>query len=138
MKKKMNKKGFTLVELLAVVVILLAISVIAVSSISAAIERQKEKQEQATVDYLKTYAELYFDDYKNTAIQSSTNKACVVVTDLKTKYTLDDSSLKDKNDNTYSGCVQLNSSGTLEVKKDADDGSFYYTCQNYACVKENS
>ena len=35
--KKLNKKGFTLVELLAVVVILLAISVIAVSSISAAI-----------------------------------------------------------------------------------------------------
>ena len=41
---KLNKKGFTLIELLAVVVILLAITVIAVSSISAAIERNKVKQ----------------------------------------------------------------------------------------------
>ena len=40
---KLNKKGFTLIDLLAVVVILLAISVMAISSISAAIERNKVK-----------------------------------------------------------------------------------------------
>ena len=42
-KKKNNKKGFTLVELLAVIVILLAISVIAIPSISAGIERRAER-----------------------------------------------------------------------------------------------
>ena len=46
MKNKMNNKGCTLIELLAVVVILLAISVIAISSISAAIERNKGKQNE--------------------------------------------------------------------------------------------
>ena len=56
---KNNKKGFTLVELLAVVVLLLAISVMAVSSISAAIERNKNKQNEAKKKMLANYAELY-------------------------------------------------------------------------------
>ena len=45
MKKKLNKKGFTLIELLAVIVLMLAISTIAITSISAAIERNKTKQD---------------------------------------------------------------------------------------------
>ena len=65
--KKLNKKGFTLIELLAVVVILLAISVIAVSSISAAIERNKDKQNDAKKEVLISYAKLYYDQYKNDA-----------------------------------------------------------------------
>ena len=62
---KLNKKGFTLVELLAVVVILLAISVIAVSSISAAIERNKEKQNNAKIEVIISYAKLYYEEHKN-------------------------------------------------------------------------
>lgn len=63
---KLNKKGFTLIELLAVVVILLVISVIAISSISAAIERSKNKQDQAKIDLIISYGSLYFDSHKNT------------------------------------------------------------------------
>ena len=62
---KLNKKGFTLVELLAVVVILLAISVIAVSSISAAIERNKVKQNESKIEIIISYAKLYYDEHKN-------------------------------------------------------------------------
>ena len=62
---KLNKKGFTLVELLAVVVILLAISVVAVSSISAAIERNKAKQNDAKKEVILSYAKLYYDSHKN-------------------------------------------------------------------------
>lgn len=63
---KLNKKGFTLIELLAVVVILLAISTIAISSISAAIERNKKKQNDAKIDVIISYAELYYQGHKNT------------------------------------------------------------------------
>ena len=63
---KLNKKGFTLIELLAVVVILLAISVIAVSSISAAIERNKVKQNDAKIEVIISYAKLYYEAHKNT------------------------------------------------------------------------
>ena len=57
--KSLNKKGFTLIELLAVVVILLAISIIAVSSISAAIERNKVKQNDAKKELIISYAKIY-------------------------------------------------------------------------------
>ncbi len=63
--KKMNKKGFTLIELLAVVVILLAISVMAISSISAAIERNKAKQDNAKKEVIVSYAKIYYEDHKN-------------------------------------------------------------------------
>lgn len=62
---KMNKKGFTLIELLAVVVILLAISVMAISSISAAIERNKTKENNARIEVIISYAKIYYDDHKN-------------------------------------------------------------------------
>lgn len=62
---KINKKGFTLIELLAVVVILLAISVVAISSISAAIERNKNKQNEAKKDVIISYAKLYYQSHKN-------------------------------------------------------------------------
>ena len=78
MKNKMNNKGFTLVELLAVVVILLAISVIAISSISAAMERQKEKQKTETQKIIISHAKNYFDDHKN----SLGSNPCVNVYDL--------------------------------------------------------
>lgn len=75
---KLNKKGFTLVELLAVVVILLAISVIAVSSISAAIERNKEKQNNAKIDIIISYAKLYYDENKN----KYGSNVCIDIDDL--------------------------------------------------------
>lgn len=62
---KLNKKGFTLIELLAVVVILLAISVIAVSSITAAIERNKKKQNDAKIEVILSYAKLHYEANKN-------------------------------------------------------------------------
>ncbi len=62
---KLNKKGFTLIELLAVVVILLAITMIAISSISAAIERNKVKQNDAKKAVIVSYAKLYYEDHKN-------------------------------------------------------------------------
>ena len=77
---KLNKKGFTLVELLAVVVILLAISVIAVSSISAAIERNKAKQNDAKMEIIYSYAKLYYEEHKNDPFINS--NGCISISDL--------------------------------------------------------
>ena len=98
---KLNKKGFTLVELLAVVVILLAISVIAVSSISAAIERNKEKQNDAKIRVIESYAEAYYDEHKNTI----TNK-CIPLNWLN----LSDSEKKDADEKEFNGVVKYDSS----------------------------
>lgn len=99
MKKKINRKGFTLVELLAVVVILLAISVIAVSSISAAMERTKEKERLNKEKIIITHAKDYFDTHKNTV----GNNPCVNVLDLIKEYNLDEDTLKD-----FNGSVKVN------------------------------
>lgn len=112
--KKLNKKGFTLVELLAVVVILLAISVIAVSSISAAIERNKEKQNEAKKELIISYAKLYYDEHKNSLGESGV----IELHDLG----LAENELKDANDDYFNGCVRYSSYGN----------NFWYT-DGYEC-----
>ena len=65
MKNRLNNKGFTLVELLAVLVILVAIMGIAIPSISSSLERTKEKQNNARLEIIKSAAEMYVTDHKN-------------------------------------------------------------------------
>lgn len=97
---KLNKKGFTLIELLAVVVILLAISTIAISSISAAIERNKKKQNDAKIKVIISYAELYYQEHKNTETDG-----CIELGVLN----LTDSERVDANGNQFVGVVMYDS-----------------------------
>lgn len=98
---KLNKKGFTLIELLAVVVILLAISVIAVSSISAAMERNKAKQNDAKIEVITSYAKLYYDEHKN----SETDR-CIELSKLN----LSDTESVDADGDEFKGVVKYESS----------------------------
>ena len=104
---KLNKKGFTLIELLAVVVILLAISVMAISSISAAIERSKEKQNNTKKAVIESYAEVYYNDHRNTLGASG----CIPIDNLK----LSEEEKKDADGNEFTGCVSY-SNGKFEYK----------------------
>ena len=56
----MNNKGFTLVELLAVLVILLAISLVAVGGISASLERRYAKEYEEQKELAIGAAKIYF------------------------------------------------------------------------------
>lgn len=94
---KLNKKGFTLIELLAVVVILLAITVIAVSSISAAIERNKVKQNDTKKEVIVSYAKLYYEGHKNTLGSSG----CISVSSLN----LSEKEMTDADGNPFTGGV---------------------------------
>lgn len=104
--KKLNNKGFTLIELLAVVVILLAISVVAVSSISAAIERNKAKQDEAKIDVIISYAKLYYDEHKNSLdSEIATNGyGCI---DIYNDLDLSDSERKDSNGDDFSPYIKI-------------------------------
>lgn len=59
--KKLDKKGFTLVELLVVIVILVVIMSIAIPSVTSSLERSKEKQKNAKIELIESAAEIYFD-----------------------------------------------------------------------------
>jgi len=64
----MNNKGFTLVELLAVMVILLAISVVAVTNVTASLKRN-ENQEIATQKKIAiNAAKIYFSMNNTTSV----------------------------------------------------------------------
>ena len=115
---KINNKGFTLIELLAVVVILLAISVIAISSISAAIERNKEKQNDAKIDIILSYAKLYYDSHRNTE-----NDGCIRLDELE----LSDSEKEDADGDLIIGVVKYtlenNRIKTIKFEKGTDSCS---------------
>ena len=56
----MNRKGFTLVELLAVIVILVGISLTAVMGISASLEKRDSKECMEQIQLAKNAAKIYF------------------------------------------------------------------------------
>ena len=94
----MNQKGFTLIELLAVVVILLAISVMAISSISAAIERNKAKQNDTKKAVIISIAELYYNEHRNTMHTHN----CIAVSDLP----LSEKEREDADGNAFTGYIK--------------------------------
>jgi type II secretory pathway pseudopilin PulG len=56
----MNNKGFTLVELLAVMLILIAISLVAVGGISSSLEKRDEKELEEQQELAIGAAKIYF------------------------------------------------------------------------------
>ncbi len=62
--KKLNKKGFTLIELMVVIAILVIIMVIALPNITSSIERSKQKQIDNKRQLIVSAGELYFDRHK--------------------------------------------------------------------------
>ena len=101
--KKLNKKGFTLVELLAVLVILIAITSIAIPTINSALERSKNKQNEQRKRIIESAAELYVSEHKNTF-----NKTCIKVETLKNEGYLDEESIKDADGRLFDGVVDVN------------------------------
>lgn len=67
MKKmiKLNKKGFTLVELLVVLVLLVVIMSIAIPSITSSLERSKQKQYDSKMEMILSAVDIYADSHKN-------------------------------------------------------------------------
>ena len=111
---KLNKKGFTLIELLAVIVLLLAISAMAISSISAAIERNKDKQNQTKQRVLESYAEVYYQQNKNRI--SANNKKCVTVKELYDSGIITEKEATDANGKQFKGGIYFNNGTKFEYK----------------------
>ncbi|VDG97917.1 PilD-dependent protein pddA [Lysinibacillus sphaericus] len=81
-KKLKNEKGLTLVELLAVIVILGIIAAIAVPSIGNIIENSRVKAVKADAQTILSAANMYFAE--------NSEKSTVTLTDLNTEKFIDD------------------------------------------------
>lgn len=122
--KKLNNRGFTLVELLAVLVILITIMAIALPSISSSLERSKEKQNESRKKVLMSAAELYVTDHKNSINSSS---CCIGLDVLVSENYVDKDATLDADGNLFNGFVQYNKgANTYEFK----NGS----CNTNKCV----
>jgi prepilin-type N-terminal cleavage/methylation domain-containing protein len=121
MNKRVNNKGFTLVELLAVLVILTAIMGIAIPSISSSLERSKNKQNKAREKVLESAAELYITDHKNAVYTNlgSANSCYIVLSNLEEYLSAD--ALKDADDNEISGYILFTKPNTYEFIETKND-----------------
>lgn len=109
--KKINNKGFTLVELLAVLVILILILTIAIPSITSSVERNKNNVLNKKINIIEAQAESYVDLYKNKISNYDTfkNGRCgISVESIKAVGLLTDEDLKDADENDITGNVYYN------------------------------
>ena len=102
----MNNKGFTLVELLAVLVILSVIMGIAIPTISSSMERTKSKQDKTKQKMLESYAEMFVTDNKNAVYTKlgTSGTECHITLSMLEKY-LSDDAMKDANGNQFNGYI---------------------------------
>ena len=116
---KKNKRGFTLVELLAVIVILMAISAIAIPSITASIERSKNKQFEAKKAVIIEAARLYYSEHKVslTKFTATPPGNCYISV---TKLGLSDKELENPRGGTISGGV-VYAGGNFEFSENFPD-----------------
>ena len=94
--RNLNNKGFTLVELLAVIAILIIIALVAIPNISSSIERTKDKQDAAIKRVIKSAGDLYTSNNKS---KFNSGGNCLSVSILINEDYLDEadvSSYKDK------------------------------------------
>lgn len=108
----MNNKGFTLVELLAVLVILITILLIAIPTITSSVERNKQNALAKKYDIIEAAAETYVNLYKNSIRYNDfiSGTCGIEINDLKEVGLLTDDDLKDADNNTILGYVKYNSS----------------------------
>lgn len=119
--KRLNNKGFTLVELLAVLVILIAIMSIAIPSISSSLERSKDKQNGARKKVLESAAELYVTDHRNN-IDSS---CCVSLDKLKSENYVDEDAINDADGKKFEGVIYF--------EKDSNTYEYVSACPYSLC-----
>ena len=104
---KLNNRGFTLVELLAVMVILITISLVAVGNISSSLTKREKKEEQEQTELAIGAAKIYFS-------LSETNVTCVSI-----QYLVDEGYIKDSKqvDKLGGGVIKLNSNDYIKADK---------------------
>lgn len=103
MKKTMNKKGFTLVELLAVIVILAVIILVAMNAV---IPQMQKARKNAFITEAERYLQAAKTYYTGEAIKGAVTDTCVNVEELTGTY------VEKTGADDYKGRVEFDAAGT--------------------------
>ena len=123
-----NKKGFTLVELLAVIVILAVIILIAVNAV---LPQMRKARENSFVDEAINFAKAAETAYVSDSLKGE-QKECYTIDELKGQYVA-------KNDAKYKGKVHINVDENDNITKKiyiTDGNSFYIAEGNPTSTKK--
>lgn len=134
----MNNKGFTLIEVLAVLVILSFIMGLALPAFTSSLEKSKKREEEIKRDKIMAAAEMYVTDYKYDLFNNSSrcdtingSKQCdISLEELKSKGYLSQAEVKDE----FGGVVYSPSSSDNKFRfRNADyDSEIDYFSENYS------
>lgn len=127
---KGNNKGFTLVELLAVLILLSVIMAIAIPSISASMSRAKKKEVASNIRLLESASEMLVSDYKH----NIDAKCCyITVSELLENHYVSEKSILDHDGNEFSGVIVYDSRKNIfkyseDIYKDKEENNLFYDC----------
>ena len=126
--KKLDNKGFTLVELLAVLVILISVMTVAVPAISGSLEKSKDKQLDKNKKLLANASDFYVTNNKNIIFENlDGSTSCFIdLNILKNENYVDSSVLVDMDGNDLSEIAvivfdSVSYTFTYTLKKDIDN-----------------
>lgn len=128
----MNKKGYTLIELIAVIAIIAAVGTFGVVGVSKLISNSKQQRYDEMVEDLKAAGNTYFSIYSEKSeysylkerLYSSPNQVKIKIDDLKEALLVDENLKDPKTNELVSGCVIITyTSGTIN----------YTTCITSSC-----
>ncbi len=127
----MNRKGFTLVELLAVLVILGIIAILAIPSINSSMSRTREKQNAKRIDLIISSAYEYVSENRNKIsnfLRKNGVDSCYIEVDdlINGNFLSDDLSLDMKN-NKFDGLI-------LYVKNEYGSDDYSYVLKRDANI----
>lgn len=122
--KKINRKGFTLVELIAVVVILSLIVGIGATAITEVIKKNKEDDYFLLIDSIKNAMESYYHECKYVTYECF-DSGTVELGDLVSKGFLKGNSTIKTGDNKGKFTLV----NPVYVKKSPDDSDIIYECK---------
>src|SRR5574344_1257996 len=105
-----NKRGFTLVELLGLIVILAVIAAITIPTVTGIIKKNKEKAYNATVATIIDASKKWSSD--NSSMVSDTEDSYVRLATLTEGYIDQDELINPITNNTMDGCVKISHSDT--------------------------
>ena len=118
--KRFNNRGFTLVELLVVIVILIAIVSLAIPSITSSMERSKDKINAGKLEVLGSAGELYLSSKNRSKLNDYYKGKCyVTLTELKTDGYISDEEMKDANGDRFKEQVYWDKDNNVYTTSDS-------------------